>query len=1214
LPLVVGPNVISTVVTAQDGVTTQTYTLTITRISNNAALSNIKVSPATTLTGAGGLNYITTVRNSESTVKITATAQSRTATIKINGVTVASGTASADIPLNVGDNVINIVVTAQDGVTTKTYSIKFTRLPPPSVNLSSFAISSGTLSPVFAADTTSYTATVGTATITVTPATSDADLIIKVNGTTVASGTASPAFPLIMGDNVITTVVTSNDGITTKTYTFKVTRVSNNAALTSLKINPSTTLTGAGGLNYTTTVPNTEASVQITATAQNTTATIKINGVTVASGTASAAIPLNVGDNVINTVVTARDGVTVKTYSIKFTRLSAPNATLANLALSRGTLTPVFASGTTIYTASVSNATASITVTPTTSNTGATVKVNGKIVASGAASAALPLVVGPNVISTVVTAPDGVTTQTYTVTITRISINAALSSIKINPATTLTGAGGLNYTTIVPNSESTVKITATVQDATATIKINGVTVPSGTASGAIPLYVGDNVINTVVTAQDGVTVKTYSIKFTRLSAPSASLANLVLSSGTLSPVFASGTTIYTALVSSDVASIKIIPTTNVLGATVKVNGVTVASGTASAALPLLLGLNTITTVVTAPDGITTQTYTLTVNRASKYPPFLISFKLDPATTLLPIRGLNYKTTVPNSESTVKITATASNSTATVKINGVTVASGTPSAAIPLNVGDKIIFIVLTAQDGVTTKTYSIKFTRLPPPSASLASLTISSGTLSPVFATGIINYTASVSNATASVTVTPTVLDATATIKVNGTTVASGSASAALPLVVGPNIIRTVVTAQDGVTSQTYTLTITRISNNAALSSIKITPPTTLTGAGGLNYTTTVPNTEASVQITATAQSPTAIIKINGVTVASGTTSAAIPLNVGDNVINSVVTAQDGVTVKTYSIKFTRLSAPNATLANLVLSSGTLTPVFASGTTIYTASVSSATASITVTPTTSNTGATVKVNGTTVASGTASAALPLVTGPNTITTVATAPDGITTQTYRLTVTRISNNAALSSLEINPSTLLTGAGGLNYTTTVPNSESTVKITPTTQDATATVKVNGVTVASGTASGSIALNVGTTLINTVVTAQDGTTTKTYSITFTKPGPIAAIMKYDQQEQPISSNSITVHRSVSPNGDGINDVLIIDGITTYPENKVQIMSRSGALIYEAKGYDNNTKVFDGHGNNGKLQKAGTYFYSLEYKDGDETKHKAGFIVLKY
>ena len=107
----------------------------------------------------------------------------------------------------------------------------------------------------------------------------------------------------------------------------------------------------------------------------------------------------------------------------------------------------------------------------------------------------------------------------------------------------------------------------------------------------------------------------------------------------------------------------------------------------------------------------------------------------------------------------------------------------------------------------------------------------------------------------------------------------------------------------------------------------------------------------------------------------------------------------------------------------------------------------------------------------------------------------------------------------------------------------------------------------------------------------------------------------MQYQPQESPIANNPVVVHQNVSPNGDGRSDGLIIEGIAAHPDNKLQIMSRIGALVYEAKGYDNATKVFDGHSStNGKLQQAGTYFYSLEYKDGNETKHKTGFIVLKY
>jgi hypothetical protein len=60
---------------------------------------------------------------------------------------------------------------------------------------------------------------------------------------------------------------------------------------------------------------------------------------------------------------------------------------------------------------------------------------------------------------------------------------------------------------------------------------------------------------------------------------------------------------------------------------------------------------------------------------------------------------------------------------------------------------------------------------------------------------------------------------------------------------------------------------------------------------------------------------------------------------------------------------------------------------------------------------------------------------------------------------------------------------------------------------------------------------------------------------------------------------------------------------------------MNRSGVTIFEAKGYDNSAKVFDGHSSiNGAMQQPGTYFYTLEYKNGEENKHKTGFIIIKY
>ena len=98
--------------------------------------------------------------------------------------------------------------------------------------------------------------------------------------------------------------------------------------------------------------------------------------------------------------------------------------------------------------------------------------------------------------------------------------------------------------------------------------------------------------------------------FTGTIPPNADLANLTISSGTLSPAFQSGVTTYA--VSTNSASITVTPTVSLDYVTVTVNGTAVTSGTASNAITLASGLNSIAVAVTARDGITTKIYYLNI--------------------------------------------------------------------------------------------------------------------------------------------------------------------------------------------------------------------------------------------------------------------------------------------------------------------------------------------------------------------------------------------------------------------------------------------------------------------------------------------------------------------------------------------------------------------------------------------------------------------------
>ena len=102
--------------------------------------------------------------------------------------------------------------------------------------------------------------------------------------------------------------------------------------------------------------------------------------------------------------------------------------------------------------------------------------------------------------------------------------------------------------------------------------------------------------------------------------------------------------------------------------------------------------------------------------------------------------------------------------------------------------------------------------------ADLSSLTIADNNstavvLDPIFdaaSPDIVDYAASVDNEVTSVTVTPSTADDGASVTVQSAAVTRDDASVAIDLMVGANAIAIVVTAADGSTTKTYTVTVTR--------------------------------------------------------------------------------------------------------------------------------------------------------------------------------------------------------------------------------------------------------------------------------------------------------------------------------------------------------------------------------------------------------------------
>jgi hypothetical protein len=369
------------------------------------------------------------------------------------------------------------------------------------------------------------------------------------------------------------------------------------------------------------------------------------------------------------------------------------------------------------------------------------------------------------------------------------------------------------YTATVDGSVANITLAPTVADAMATVRVNDVAVPSGTASAPVPLVTGENVLTVKVEAPDGTTVTTYTVTVTREPSADAKLGDLVLSAGALVPNPAPDVLDYSLAVPYRVVDTTVTPMVNHPAATVTVNGTAVASGAESALLPLAVGDNTITVVVTAEDGVTTQTYTLVVNRASPSSVSTLSRLVLGSGTLVPgfsAKITEYMCTVGNGVTSITLTPRLTDLAATVLVNGVPVLSGETSAAVPLPVGASLLTVEVKAQDGTTMTTYTVEVIRKASASATLSRLLIKGGKLSPSFNPKKLRYGALVKAATKAVQIKATATDRNAKLRVNGKVAKSGRLSMPIKLKKkGGTLVRIQVTAQDG-SKKTYRVTVRR--------------------------------------------------------------------------------------------------------------------------------------------------------------------------------------------------------------------------------------------------------------------------------------------------------------------------------------------------------------------------------------------------------------------
>lgn len=188
----------------------------------------------------------------------------------------------------------------------------------------------------------------------------------------------------------------------------------------------------------------------------------------------------------------------------------------------------------------------------------------------------------------------------------------------------------------------------------------------------------------------------------------------------------------------------------------------------------------------------------------------------------------------------------------------------------------------------------------------LKSLTVSPGTLAPVFSAATQNYTVNVASTVTEVTIVATKFDPNAVL--SGDLSNEGRATLKLD---GPGTIKVVsltVTAPNG-TSRTYTIAIRRArpSTDDALADLTVTPGSLdpAFSSDTVDYRVTVTSDVEQVTISATKSDPNAVLSALGSIIAAAGTpigQISVPLEERRTNVDLTVTAQDGVTTRSYTI------------------------------------------------------------------------------------------------------------------------------------------------------------------------------------------------------------------------------------------------------------------------------------------------------------------------
>ncbi|MGN1337145.1 MAG: cadherin-like beta sandwich domain-containing protein [Candidatus Coprovivens sp.] len=412
-----------------------------------------------------------------------------------------------------------------------------------------------------------------------------------------------------------------------------------------------------------------------------------------------------------------------------------------------------------------------------------------------------------------------------------------------------------------------------------------------TGDGIKNINVGENTFNIVTLAEDNVTTLTYVLNVVRDDSDNSNLSDLYLEEGIISPDFQSGIITYNATVPYDVTEVTVHAIVEDSKSSYEVKNNT----------GLIVGENEVTVTVTSASG-QTKDYIIKVLRQEQEESsnYLSNIEISHG-NLNPTFNKNkqyYEVIVPYEINRVTVNAILEDENSTVTGNGV----------YNLKVGNNLIKFRVTGEDG-KTRDYQILYIREQNTDATLKNVTIKDVPLNPIFNKDVTEYEVETTLSYLDFSNIETT-DPNATYEILNNTLITGN----------DNIVKIKVTAANGVDTKEYVIKVNKIiSTNNFLKSLSVEnysiSPTF--NKDELTYYLTIPYSTNSINIIAEPDDSQSTVTGDGI---------QLPI-VGTNYYLIDVTNESGAT-RTYTIVVNREKSDNNYLSQLNIYNGELKQEF----------------------------------------------------------------------------------------------------------------------------------------------------------------------------------------------------------------------------------------------------------------------------------------------